>query len=86
MFVQRNELGRSYAQMIEQFPGMARIFRNDDIGRMKHFGSTGRNIPQMADRGSDHIQDAGISGSVRGMTHNGDPTGSAAMHSTLLTR
>ena len=86
MLVQRNELGRSYAQMIEQFPGMARIFRNDDIGLMKHFGSTGRNISKMADRRGDHIQDAGMSGSVRGMTHNGDPTGSAAMHSTSLPR
>jgi len=38
----------------------------------------------MADRRGDHIQDAGMSGSVRGMTHNGDPAGSAAMHSTLL--
>ena len=77
MLVQSNELGRSNAKMIEQPSGMTRVLGNDNVSFMEHFGSTGGYIPKMADWCGHHIQDAGKSGNVRGLAHDGDSTGSA---------
>ena len=62
MLVQGQQSRRAHTQMIEQAPGVTRIFRCDDINIMEYLGGADRNIPEMTDRRCNHIKGARLQG------------------------